>query len=182
MLSGFPHATMRTSFVSASCATTGKNSLGSAMSRPPHGDARGLEVVLDPRDPDRPVVEGPGEEDRVREALPEDDCGMGRRPEPAGCDERPPDRGPEGAVQIEVVPVPRPVPIHARDEELPRAEPFRGPRPGDCVELRRPAPAVGVDTPSGRLPFRVDRDDDALSAEGLRPPPTRPQAERPRPC
>jgi hypothetical protein len=68
----------------------------------------------------------------------------------------------------EVEAVPRAVAVHAREQDLARAQLLGLGGPADRVEARRLAPAVGEDlvgVPGGRS--RVDGDDDALGAELL---------------
>src|SRR3989337_1239822 len=167
-LSSFPHATVRTSFVSASWATMGNRPSRSAISFPPDRDPATREVPLDVGDRHRALVEDPREEGRVREASREDLRRVPGPPETPGGNHGPPDEGADRAIELEVVPLPGPVAVHARDEELPRAEGLglRGPREG--VEVRLLATAVRVDAPGAAVPLRVDREDDALGSEGVR--------------
>src|SRR4051812_10786421 len=83
------------------------------------------------------------------------------------------DRVRDRARKLYVVAVARPVPVHARQQNLARAQAFGPHRPLDRVETDGLPTAVRVDLPARARVFRVTatrvyRDDHALTAEDVR--------------
>ena len=119
-----------------------------------------------------PVVE-----DRSRERGVGDPQPLGEvleRADAARGDHRDGHRPAHALEELEVVARPRPVPVHAREEELARAAPRHLARPGDALDPGGPRPARHVDLPLLRRRVRpalhVDRDDERLGAGDPREP------------